>query len=86
MGAGERRFALYRYGPAHHGYGRGYLDGWDTQMLEELNDEERAVLEPPYGNRLDRMTIKGGKAKIYQPRDATKKEFDRQIFGGVRYF
>ena len=75
-----RRFALYRYGPAHHGYGRGYLEGWSEGMIAELSPEERAVLEPPYGNRLDRPSIKKGVASVYMPRNEEKKEFDRRIF------
>ena len=39
-GSGEGLFALFRYGPAHHGYGRGYLEGWPEEMLSELTEEE----------------------------------------------
>jgi len=77
----ERRFALYRYGPAHHGYGRGYLDGWSDEMMSDLSPEERVVLEPPYGNRLDRPSIRNGSAKVYASRSQKKKEFDQELFG-----
>ena len=84
-GSGERRFALYRYGPAHVGYGRGYLEGWSDDMVAELTAAERAVLLPPYGTRLDRATIKvtgGGEldARVHAPRSSDKKEFDQKIF------
>jgi len=90
-GLGERRFALYRYGPAHHGYGRGYLQGWSEEMMDELTEEERAVLLPPYGNRLDRPTIRVSRkgeltTRVQDPRAEDKKAFDQRIFGGKDYF
>ena len=84
-GTVERRFALYRYGPGHHGYGRGYLDGWSEEMVSQLTEEERTVLLPPFGNRLDRQTLRFGEqgeavAKVHSPRHPDKKAFDQQIF------
>merc|ERR1711908_197217 len=51
-GDDERRIALYRFSPPTMAYGRGYCGGWPPEMLLELSEGQRAVLQPPYANRL----------------------------------
>ena len=59
----ERRAVLARFCPASMAYmgpgGSGYGDSyrWGDDVLAGLNDEQRAVLEPPYHVRLRRPII-----------------------------
>merc|ERR1712224_156073 len=57
----QRRTALFRFSPATNVYGRSYFGhdggGWPASMYENLTPAQRAVLEPPYANRLDRPNI-----------------------------
>ena len=78
---------LYRFSPANMGYGRGYLQygGLPDGAFDGMSETQRAVLEPPYGTRLDRPLVAaaaGGEVSTHvKPRSATKKDFDRQLFG-----
>jgi hypothetical protein len=83
----ERRIALYRFAPSMIAYGRTYSPGWPAEYLEGCTPAERAVLEPPYHNRLDRpFLVKGGDEEPgVESRSAAKKEFDRVVFG-TAYF
>jgi len=82
----ERRIALYRFAPATVAYGRAYAPEWPAEMLEGLPPLQRAVLEPPYAQRLDRPVVSPGEeAPVYESRSAKKKDFDRQVFG-TAYF
>ena len=51
----ERRAVLYRFAPSHIAYSRSYSPNWPDAMVEGCTDAQRAVLEPPYNNRLDRL-------------------------------
>jgi hypothetical protein len=54
-------------------------------MYDDLTDAQRAVLEPPYANRLDRPNINvDGSVKI-TTRSERKKQHDREVFG-TKYF
>jgi hypothetical protein len=77
----ERRLALYRFSPANLSYGRAYLEEWGGNVLEQCNDDERAVLTQPYATRMDRQ-IPGEKLV---PRDPIKRAHDKEIFG-TEYF
>lgn len=87
----ERRVCLYRFAPATHGYGRSYLadndSQWPSAIYEGLTDAQRAVLEPPYANRLDRPNIvdpvEG--TVVITTRSERKRQHDRQVFG-TKYF
>jgi ectoine hydroxylase-related dioxygenase (phytanoyl-CoA dioxygenase family) len=93
----ERRACLYRFAPAIFGYGRSYLGAensdfaqggngrWPASMYEGLDDAQRAVLEPPYANRLDRPNIEDDGSVIITTRNDKKKDFDRTVFG-TKYF
>ena len=89
----QRRTCLYRFAPATHSYGRSYFGhggeagGWPEKMYEGLNDAERAVLEPPYANRLDRPNIDNAKdaSVTITTRSARKRKHDEQVFG-TKYF
>ncbi len=86
----QRRACLYRFAPATNAYGRSYFghdgNGWPTAMYENLTDAQRAVLEPPYANRLDRPNIVPQDGSIVMTtRNERKKEHDRQVFG-TKYF
>lgn len=77
----ERRIALYRFAPATCCYGRSYLPQWPAAMLEGLSDQQRAVLEPPYANRLDRPIVRPGAQDVtFESRAEAKKAFDRAVF------
>jgi len=62
--------------------------GWPEKMYEgNLTDAQRAVLEPPYANRLDRPLIKDpieGTVEV-ESRSERKKRHDRELFG-THYF
>lgn len=85
----ERRACLYRFAPATNVYGRSYFGheggGWPTKMYEDLNDAQRAVLEPPYANRLDRPNISPDGSVEITTRSERKKQHDLQVFG-TKYF
>ena len=81
----QRRVCLYRFSPSTNVYGRSYFGheggGWPTKMYEGLSDAERAVLEPPYANRLDRPEIVENGEIIVSSRNEAKKKHDQQLFG-----
>lgn len=85
----QRRIALYRFAPANHAYGRGYLSHPDQTLhggCDDLTDAQRAVLSPPFTQRLERPVLAvadGGdevEARI-EPRAKSKKDFDKETFG-----
>lgn len=87
----QRRCALYRFAPATMSYGRSYFQmgsgamGWPNKFYDDLNDAQRAVLEPAYANRLDRPNIKeDGTVEITQ-RSERKKQHDKDVFK-TKYF
>jgi len=86
----QRRVCLYRFAPATNVYGRSYFGhegggGWPAQMYEGLTDAQRAVLEPPYANRLDRPNIQPDGSVTITTRSERKKQHDRDVFG-TKYF
>jgi ectoine hydroxylase-related dioxygenase (phytanoyl-CoA dioxygenase family) len=85
-----RRACLYRFAPATNVYGRSYFGhssagnmmGWPPALYDDLTDAQRAVLEPPYANRLDRPNIQpDGETVVVTTRSERKKQHDRQVFG-----
>ncbi|KAL3920593.1 MAG: hypothetical protein SGILL_003186 [Bacillariaceae sp.] len=102
----QRRTALYRFAPATAAYGRSYFGhddegghvggtgGWPARMYDGLTEAQKAVLEPPYANRLDRPNIidptaaaaaaDGSSIEITQ-RSERKRKHDRDVFG-TKYF
>jgi ectoine hydroxylase-related dioxygenase (phytanoyl-CoA dioxygenase family) len=85
----QRRVCLYRFTPATNVYGRSYFGheggGWPKEMYEDLTDAQRAVLEPPYANRLDRPSILPDGSTEITTRNDRKKQHDREVFG-TKYF
>merc|ERR1712048_196640 len=82
----ERRIALYRFAPPTCAYGRSYAPHWPKDMLEGLTPQQRAVLEPPYANRLDRPLLRVGTDDVVvESRSEAKKAFDRDVFK-TQYF
>lgn len=85
----ERRACLYRFSPATNVYGRSYFGheggGWPVKMYEGLTDAQRAVLEPPYANRLDRPNINHDGSIEVTTRSERKKQHDLEVFG-TKYF
>jgi ectoine hydroxylase-related dioxygenase (phytanoyl-CoA dioxygenase family) len=92
----ERRACLYRFAPATMAYGRSYFGhngsstGWpDAMYTESMTPAERAVLEPPFANRLDRPNIvpgdDGDLTIENTTRNERKKLHDQQVFG-TKYF
>jgi len=87
-----RRSCLYRFAPATNSYGRSYFGhgesggGWPKAVYDDLTDAQRAVLEPPYANRLDRPNIlPGGDDVRITTRSERKKRHDQEVFG-TQYF
>jgi hypothetical protein len=94
-----RRACLYRFSPATNVYGRSYFGheqdesdgadgvrvGWPAKMYEGLNEAQRAVLEPPYANRLDRPNINEDGSVVITTRNERKKQHDQDVFG-TKYF
>lgn len=59
----ERRSLLFRFSPGNLAYGKNY--DWGSQVpLDELTEEQRAVLEPPYHTRLKRPVLDGQGKKV----------------------
>lgn len=87
----ERRACLYRFAPCNMAYGRSYFGheggGWPSAMYDDLDDTQRAVLEPAYANRLDRPNIIQPDCKNVEitTRSNRKKLHDQQVFG-TKYF
>lgn len=85
----QRRVCLYRFSPATNVYGRSYFTEngkWPEKMYEGLTDAQRAVLEPPYANRLDRPEIADDAETVsVSTRNERKKQHDREMFG-TKYF
>lgn len=86
----QRRTALFRFSPATNVYGRSYFGheggGWPTAMYENLTPAQKAVLEPPYANRLDRPNIMDDAESVeITTRNARKRQHDQDVFG-TRYF
>lgn len=85
----QRRACLYRFAPATHSYGRSYFGheggGWPDAMYEGMSDAEKAVLEPPYANRLDRPNINEEGGVEITTRSARKRQHDQDVFG-TKYF
>jgi ectoine hydroxylase-related dioxygenase (phytanoyl-CoA dioxygenase family) len=87
--ARQRRVCLYRFSPATNAYGRSYFGheggGWPTSIYDDLTDAQRAVLEPPYANRLDRPNINLDQSIEMTTRNERKKQHDKEVFG-TKYF
>ena len=90
-GAQQRRLALYRFAPANMGYGRGYLEYPEAQ-LRQMTPMQRAVLEPPYADRLDRPLVTPRQAAEdpegempTMSRNDEKRKLDEVLFG-TKYF
>jgi ectoine hydroxylase-related dioxygenase (phytanoyl-CoA dioxygenase family) len=85
----QRRICLYRFSPATNAYGRSYFGheggGWPTAMYDDLTEAQRAVLEPPYANRLDRPNINTDLSIEITTRNERKKKHDEEVFG-TKYF
>jgi ectoine hydroxylase-related dioxygenase (phytanoyl-CoA dioxygenase family) len=85
----QRRVCLYRFSPATNVYGRSYFGGegggWPKAMYDNLTDAQRAVLEPPYANRLDRPNILPDGSIENTTRNETKKMHDFNVFK-TKYF
>eukprot|EP00542_Grammatophora_oceanica_P008212 CAMPEP_0194065202 /NCGR_PEP_ID=MMETSP0009_2-20130614/85100_1 /TAXON_ID=210454 /ORGANISM="Grammatophora oceanica, Strain CCMP 410" /LENGTH=320 /DNA_ID=CAMNT_0038717965 /DNA_START=348 /DNA_END=1310 /DNA_ORIENTATION=+ len=85
----QRRACLYRFAPATNAYGRSYFGheggGWPKGIYDDLTETEKAVLEPPFANRLDRPNIADDGSVEMTTRNERKKQHDRDVFG-TKYF
>jgi hypothetical protein len=89
----QRRVALYRFAPPTCSYGRSYMDsgldgegiglgkGWPADIYPQMNDEQKAVLLPPFAVRLDRVTLPDEGGTKVESRSAAKKAHDKNVFG-----
>merc|ERR1712086_962419 len=75
----ERRIAIYRFAPATCAYGRAYLQ-WPEGTMDGLTPGQRAVLQPPHANRLDRECIEANGEITLDRRAAFKREWDEVVF------
>lgn len=84
----QRRLALYRFSPANFAYGRGYLNCFGENVLQQCNEQQLAVLSPPHALRLDRKLVsedgEDGEVKCIA-RSKMKRDHDIAIFGS-EYF
>lgn len=76
----ERRVALYRFAPCGSAYGRAYLN-WPKEFLEGMTESQLAVMQPPYGLRLDRpeLSLSHNNKTVVSAggsRNKSKKDFD----------
>lgn len=81
----ERRLALYRFSPPNFAYGRAYLNDWGgPNVLDKCSPAQRAVLEPPFAPRLERLltTAHGddGPPPARKLRAQEKKDHDKMVF------
>ena len=93
----QRRCALYRFAPATMSYGRSYFQGdnggaenggtttWPSKFYDDLDDAQKAVLEPPYANRLDRPNIREDLSVEITQRSERKRQHDKDVFK-TKYF
>ena len=95
----RRRCALYRFAPATMAYGRSYFGGgggedggsgvpttttmWPSGFYDGLNEAQRAVLEPPYANRIDRPNIRDDGGVEITRRSERKRQHDRDVFASA---
>lgn len=88
-GGHTRRSCLYRFAPATSAYGRAYMTGaqpsWPEDMIDDLTEAEKSVLEAPYHPRLDRPSLEQNGEIHVTSRAAFKKEHDAKVFGS-KYF
>lgn len=89
MAYGRSYFGHHANSNDNDGESNSSNDGayWPAAMYEDLNDAQRAVLEPPYANRLDRPNIlvpEEGSVEM-TTRNERKKQHDREVFG-TKYF
>lgn len=83
------------YGRSYFGHGNddnddpnsnnGMKNGWPTTIYDDLTDAQRAVLEPPYADRLDRPIIQSDGSVQISSRSPRKKQHDMDLFG-TEYF
>ena len=81
--AHERRAVLYRFSPPTVAYGRGVYE-LPEAVLADCTPAERAVLQPPFNNRVDRLwpaADGSDEAREGTARDQRKKDFDQAVFG-----
>lgn len=79
----QRRVALYRFSPATCAYGRSYYPTWPQSLLQGMNEEQLAVLLPPYALRLDRSYFPNNDPNSgleVASRQQEKKDFDKLVF------
>mmetsp|Transcript_3155 Transcript_3155/g.7406 ORF Transcript_3155/g.7406 Transcript_3155/m.7406 type:complete len:206 (+) Transcript_3155:740-1357(+) len=85
----QRRTCLYRFSPATNVYGRSYFGheggGWPKRTYEDLSPAQKAVLEAPFANRLDRPNINPDGSVEVTTRSERKKQHDHDVFG-TKYF
>ncbi|KAK3259682.1 hypothetical protein CYMTET_31334, partial [Cymbomonas tetramitiformis] len=89
-GEHQRRTVIYRFAPSNHAYGRSYCPSWPEAMLEGMTRGQKAVLEPPYNNRLDRPVpsvenFETDETVVPVQREEFKIEHDTKVFG-TKYF
>ena len=97
---------MFRFAPATVAYGRSYLSSalepdvenggygraaWPSEITDGMTDEQLAVMQPPYAERLDRpILVRGidgsGGGVTYRSRNKRKKEHDRDVFKTSKYF
>lgn len=53
---------------------------WAPEITEGMTDEQLAVMQPPYAERLDRPLLAREGGITYRSRNERKKAHDREVF------
>ncbi|GMI24180.1 hypothetical protein TrCOL_g8501 [Triparma columacea] len=85
----QRRVALFRFAPSTCAYGRSYMEEgnpmWPEGCYDGMTERQKAVLQPPFNTRLDRVQLDDEGGTHVESRSKAKKEFDKKVFG-TSYF
>ena len=80
-----RTACIIRFAPSYLAYGRAYTPEWSPEMLEGMTDAQRAVLQPPYHERLDRPVLNIDGTAQEGKYSTMKKNFNEKVFKNKYY-
>jgi hypothetical protein len=58
---------------------------WPEGCYDGMTERQKAVLQPPFNTRLDRVQLDDEGGTHVESRSKAKKEFDKKVFG-TSYF
>ncbi|GMI04419.1 hypothetical protein TrRE_jg13274 [Triparma retinervis] len=69
--------------------GRSYMEEgnpmWPEGCYDGMTESQKAVMQPPFNARLDRVQLDGEGGTFVESRSKAKKDFDKKVFG-TSYF